>query len=519
MLVHDTPEPSRRSIGIGGFAQEVNTFSPLQTDLTAFAPPTGTILRSRETMTDRLASDCPPAGFIPVVEESGFAASIAVDAFAAPSGTIVQSVYEKIRDELVTGLLAIPNPAGFLVSLHGAAVADGYPDPEGDIVTRLRAARPDIPIGLVLDHHAGVSEALVAASDVIVGFKTEPHIDTKSCGERAARVVIDLIEGKLERIDRCLVRLPLMLPTENLLTTRGPLSAIMQHVLELTDQENVVDISLFPGFCYSDSPATGASVLAQTRAAPDLARELAIEIADELWQKGSEFWLPLASPSEAVERALRSQRTPVVLVDKADHPGAGGVGDDSLLLRLLCQSGATSTVVAPLHDPRSVERAIAIGVGGSGPFSLGGLYTGEPFTCEARVRLLSDGHYEALGPVDHGAHLSNGRTAVLEIGGVEAVVCEGRSGLNDPEQLRRVGIEPTRRRILCIKGLGTFRAAFESIVDEIILVDGEGPAPQRLVTLPYRHVQRPIDPLDADVAFDAAAVATLIPGRTFRSSR
>jgi microcystin degradation protein MlrC len=129
------------------------------------------------------------------------------------------------------------------------------------------------------------------------------------------------------------------------------------------------------------------------------------------------------------------------------------------------------------------------------------------------VRLLSDGNYEALGPVDHGAHLSGGLTAVLEVGGVEVMVCEGRSGLNDPEMLRRAGIEPSRRRILCIKGLGTFRAAFGSIIGEALMVDGVGAAPQDLASLPYQHVRRPIEPLDNAVDFDASRAALVVHGR------
>ena len=122
------------------------------------------------------------------------------------------------------------------------------------------------------------------------------------------------------------------------------------------------------------------------------------------------------------------------------------------------RSRGDGAVVAPLHDPESVPVPPRSAWAASGTFRIGGRYTGMPFETEARVRLVADGTYEAIGPVDHGAMLSIGRCAVLEIGGVEAVVCEGRSGVNDPELLRRLGIEPTRRRILAIKALGTFRA-------------------------------------------------------------
>lgn len=503
----------RGSVGIAGFLHETNSFSPYLADITAFSGATGILLRGRAEMSARFETDCPAAGFEAVGRQAGYRVVPVVEALAMPSGTIVQDAFESLSNELVAGLLAIENPVAFLLSLHGAAVAEGCDDPEGEIVSRLRAARPSVPIGVVLDHHAGVSEQLVASCDVVVGYKTEPHVDLKDCGESAARVVLDLAMGRPGPIDSCFVRLPMLLPIENLLTTQGPLATLMERALSLAENETVVDISLFPGFAYSDKPAAGASVLVQTWGEPRLANDLAIDLAAEFWERRTEFLKPAEDPEAGVERALRSTRSPVVLVDKADHPGAGGVGDGTLLLRLLDEHEATSTVVAPIHDPESVAHACELGVGASGHFTIGGRYTGSSFETDARIRLISDGRYDAMGPVDHGASLSIGRSAVLEVGGIEVVVCEGRSGVSDPELLRRLGIEPTRRRILCIKALGTFRAAFDPIVGEIIMIDGEGAAPQSLSKLEYRHVKRPIDPLDADVQFDPAAMATLICGR------
>jgi microcystin degradation protein MlrC len=504
------------AVAIAGFWHETNSFSPYLTDLEAFAGATGAVLRGSDAMAGRFATDCPTAGFARAARDADLPLASIVDAYAWPSGTITRSAFASLADEIVDGLLEVADPAAFLLSLHGAAVAEGCADPEGTIVARLRAARPRTPIGVVLDHHAGVSEELVAASDVVVGYKTEPHIDLADCGERAGRIALELARGSIHRIERCFARLPVLLPIENLLTTQGPLAALMSRArLIEAERPEVLDISLFPGFAYSDKPATGSAVLVQTRGDADAARTLAIELAAEFWEHRGEFTRPAERPEACVERALRSADPPVILVDKADHPGAGGVGDSSLLLRLLCRRDATGAVVAPIHDPASVARAAEVGVGRSAHFRIGGRYTGTPFESEARVRLLADGTYEALGPVDHGAMLSIGACAVLEIGGVEAVICEGRSGANDPELLRRLGIEPTRRRILALKALGTFRAAFGPIAGEIIMVDGEGAAPENLAQLPYRQVMRPIEPLDAHVAFDPQVAARLIPSRVW----
>ena len=211
---------------MGAFSHETNSFSPWSTRLDDFGPPNGGMLRGRAAMAERLASDCPVAGFVAEVERSGYEAIPVLDAHAAPSGTIQSDAYRAISVELLEALISTEQVSAFLLSLHGAAAADGCLDPEGDLVTRLRAERPDCPIGVVLEHHAGLSDALVRASDVIVGFKTEPHVDTAACGEKAARVVGRILRGEVERIDRCFIRLPVLLPIENLRTTEGPLREV-----------------------------------------------------------------------------------------------------------------------------------------------------------------------------------------------------------------------------------------------------------------------------------------------------
>ena len=152
-----------------------------------------------------------------------------------------------------------------------------------------------------------------------------------------------------------------------------------------------VDISVFPGFAFSDKAATSASVLVQTNADPYLAASLAAKIADEFWRHRAKFSIAVEPPHSAVGMALTATRTPVILIDKADHPGAGGVGDCSLLLRLLHEAGAQDTVVAPIHDPESVAQAESIGIGTVGQFRIGGRYTGAPYEVAARVHLLAEG--------------------------------------------------------------------------------------------------------------------------------
>jgi len=98
-----------------------------------------------------------------------------------------------------------------------------------------------------------------------------------------------------------------------------------------------------------------------------------------------------------------------------------------------------------------------------------------------------------------------GLAAVLSIGAVRIVVMSRGVTQWDPQLYRSLGLEPSDARITQVKSPAAFRAAYEGLYDEIIIVDAPGAASPNLTALPWRRLGRPIYPLDPDTAFDATA--------------
>jgi microcystin degradation protein MlrC len=491
-----------RRIAVGGFSHESNSFTGIPTKLGDFAEPSGEFVRGEELLNAHKDVNTVVSGLLRGARSSGFTPVPILYAGTCPGGPVEKSTYESIRDELIDGIAGQENLSGVLLALHGAMVAEGYPDPEGDLLARLRERVGDLPIGIVLDMHANLTHTIVDNTDVFVGYKTYPHVDLAESGLKAAALLSRVIDEGVS-VTRHLTWLPVLLPSMNMRTQQGPMADLQRLGSQTCESEPLcLDVSIFGGFPYADVPATGGSVVVSTDNDPALAREISTRLASEFWGRIQDFWVDMKAPSEAVDQAIASTNRPVVLVDASDNPGSGGTGDTTTLLRLLIEKKAPNATVAMIYDPEAVTRAHSTGVGRSAHFDIGGKINpehGAPVSTEAYVRVLSDGKYVKTGPMGQGQRSTLGKSAVLEVDGIEIVVSESRASVNDPEMLRVLGIEPTRRDVLALKVKGHFRAAFGELVGDMIDVDAPGASTFDVTLFNHKNVTRPIYPYDKDV--------------------
>ena len=294
-------------------------------------------------------------------------------------------------------------------------------------------------------------------------------------------------------------------------TNHGPMAEVFTLAKELEREDGVVDVSLLGGFPYADIPKAGVSIVCTTRGDANLAHRCATKAAHALWARRHEFDVRAATAEDAVRRALESPRRPIVLADVADNPASGGVGDHPALLRTALAGGVRNAAAALFYDPDTVGRAVAAGLGGVAEFRLGAKVASEslPLEVRAKVQHISDGRFVTRGPMNRGLKVNLGRTVVLATSRritscltprtVDVVVAERRHSTDDPEMLRMVGIEPTTRDLLILKSKGHFRAAFGPLVADVLDVDTGGVATLDLTRLRFRHVPRPIFPLDDTV--------------------
>jgi microcystin degradation protein MlrC len=274
----------------------------------------------------------------------------------------------------------------------------------------------------------------------------------------------------------------------------------MEEARALESQPGILRVNLLPGFAYADVPQMGPSVVVVTDGDADLARREADRLGAKLWAARHLMAKDLPDAAAAVALALRAEQLPVVLVETGDNVGGGSAGDSTVILAEMLRQGATDGVVC-LYAPKEVKTCVAAGVGQAVAFTVGGKVDrlhGEPVAVTGKVRLLHDGTY-VEPEVRHGGKRVNhmGPTALVEIQGGNLLVL---NSLRHPPfslgQLTCLGIEPSRRRLLVVKAAIAYKVAYAPVAGTVIEVDTPGLTAVNPERFTYRHIRRPMYPLD-----------------------
>ena len=490
-------------IAIGGISHETNTFSTLPTDLALFERRG---VHGGEALIPAFAGTRTiVGGFLDGARSEGFEAVPTMLAEAAPSGTVTAEAFDRLTELLVEGLREAGPVDGVLLELHGAMVAENARDGDAEILRRVRDVVGSIPIVGVLDLHANISDSMVALADALVGYDTYPHVDMYERGLEATAIMTRIVRGGL-RTARALRKPPLMPPLSKQCTTYDtPMRALIELAHQREREPGMVSVTVAAGFPYADVPEAGLGVLAIADGDQARAEAVADEIAALAWKRRHEFVIRCTPVEKALQIAADAPdgaSGPVVLADTADNPGAGAPCDGTILLRGLLDRGVQNAALGALWDPRAVEICRVAGVGANVELLLGGKTDdlhGEPLSVSGRVRLLSDGRFKNLGPMNTGAETRMGPTAVLAVGSVDVVITSNRVQALDAGVFLSQGINPSRKRVLVLKSSVHYRGAFEPLASRVVEVDTPGLSNSDLSRYPYQHVRRPIFPLDAMV--------------------
>jgi microcystin degradation protein MlrC len=483
-------------VAVAGFLHESNTFNPLRADRDAFAAQC--LAFGDAWVAEWRDAHHEVGGFLEAATAEGCLPVPLLMAWATPSGPVADDVFEEVTGRLVEGLRR-ERPDGLLLALHGAMVTASHFDGDGEVLARVRsAAGPDLPVVATLDLHGNVSPRQVEHCDALVAYRTNPHVDQRECGRRAAALLARTLRGEV-RPRQALAKPPLLVNILAQDTSAEPLRSLMAAARDLERQPGVLAASLLPGFAYADVPQMGPSVVVVAEGDESLARRHADSLAERLWAERERLNVAPPDPATAVARALREERLPVVLVDTGDNVGGGSAGDGTVLLAELLRQGATDSVVC-LFAPDEVRQCAAAGVGSEVTLTVGGKVDrlhGEPLTVTGTVRRLHGGTY-AETAVRHGGRRLNhmGPTALVELAGGNLLVL---NSLRHPPfslgQLTCLGIRPVRKRVLVVKAAIAYKAAYAPIAGTIIEADTPGLTAVDPARFAFRHVRRPLYPL------------------------
>lgn len=513
----------RPRILVGAMLHETNTFNLVPTRLGDFE---GRYLcLDAATIRDRLAGTATEiGGFLEAAETRDWDVELAVAAAAGPSGPLDDADWHQLSARL-TG--ANGPFDGVLLALHGAMVTATDRDPEGTLLSALRAIHgPRVPIVATLDMHANLSARMVAAADAMLPYETYPHVDHAACALRAAGVLARLMQapapppgtpgGRLTR--SALLRPPLLDAADHGRTDPpGPMNELLARTRALRQLPGVVAAGLVIGFPWADVADAGPAVLVTVDASatpepatPDPAA-LGLPLAQALWDSRERTQLVFPSAEEAMTLALQGQPgdRPLVLADFADNPSGGAYGDSPNLLRAMLAAGLQNAAFAALADPDAVRAARAAGEGAVLDLTLGGRQAPDltpPLSVTARVLRLHDGGFRCAGPMLRGVEVQMGPSALLEVSGIKVVVASRALAVTDVNLFHTLGIDPAGLTTLALKSRNHHRAAFGPLARQVLLVDAGGIATMKLDTIDYRNLPRPIWPLDPGTRPDAIRI-------------
>jgi microcystin degradation protein MlrC len=423
---------------------------------------------------------------------------------ANPCGLVTREMFEFARDRIVDALAAHPDADGVLLGLHGAMVSEAALDSEGALLEAIRAvAGPRRPIVGTLDLHGNLTPKMVTNADVFFPYESYPHTDCFERGCEAGRCVLKMIRGEIRPVMK-LRQVPVL--AHFVETSAEPHRSLLPRVRRWKETAGVVNAAYLHGFPWSDVPDAGVSVLAVTDGDEDLANRIADDLADAVWQSRDRFQKKLYTPEEAVAIAMQFPGGPVIIADVADNPGGGGSGDSTFILSALKRAGATDVGFAVIADPEAVAQAILAGVGAEVRLSLGGKLappeiSGGPLEIRGTVRTIADGRFCNKGPMMKGLQNHIGRTVVVDSDGVEIIIPEWRMQPFDAEVFRRLGIEPSGKKILVLKSAVHFRASYGEMAKKIIEVDTPEYGTMNFASLPFNNIRRPVYPLDEQVDY------------------
>lgn len=474
----------------GSLATETNTFSPLPTGLASFKEsryfpagqhPDHMTLFAGPLWAARQRS-----------KEQGWQLFEGLVTDAQPGGIITRHAYETLREELLTDLrMALPVDM-VVLGLHGAMVADGYDDCEGDLLQRVRdIVGLNVVVGAELDPHCHLSAAMVAHADLLIAFKEYPHTDIL---ERAFELV-DLCAAMVEKKIKPIAAAVDCEMIVTLRTPREPARGFIDRIKALESTEGVLSVSIAHGFSWGDVPDMGTKVLVYTNDAPEQASLLARQLADELIGMREEFTTPCLDIDEALDNALSIKGGPVVLADTADNAGGGAAGDSTFILRRLVERGIQDAIVGPLWDPLAVRIAFEAGEGAKLAMRLGGKVSplsGAPLDLECTVKAL---HPSLVMTGLSGTPTAMGPCALIHANGIDIVLSTQRNQAFNTDLFTQLECDLGAKKMIIVKSAQHFYESFSKIAKHTIYVDTPGSVPLNLLTLPFQKLKHPKWPI------------------------
>jgi microcystin degradation protein MlrC len=488
------------------FMHETNTFSRVKTDLAVWQR--RDFHRDNEIPAAFRGTRSALGASFEAADKYGWTLIHPISANANPSGTVTDDAFEHIGGAILSATRTGPID-GVLLHLHGAMVVESHEDGEGELLRRLRQILgPGVPVVVTLDLHANVTQAMADNASALIAFRTYPHIDMYERAWQGAELLERTMKGEIKPKTVIATR-PMLYGLDWGRTQRGPMAELIARGEALEAAGTVLAVSICAGFPLADIRDVGPTVTvtidgADPQGQINRGQAIAEEFMDHAWATRDFTTVHMLTVAEAVARCREGKQgdKPLVVADFTDNPGGGGYGDATAFLKGLVEAGVESVAFHAICDPEAVAAGMKAGIGPA-TLTLGGRIDpalgGFPLTLTGEITHLTNGRFIAYGPMGGGVERNYGPSLVFRVGGVDIILITNNGQATDLAQFTSLGIDPARYRTVALKSMQHFRAAFEPIAREVILVHTGALCQVDYTPENYKRVRRPIWPID-DIA-------------------
>jgi microcystin degradation protein MlrC len=491
-------------VGILALIQESNTFLRGATTLDHFR--SELLLTGEDVRTQFKTAHHEIRGFFDGLSRANIEAVPLFAARALPFGTIEAGAFDILLRQMMDQLACAGRLDGLLVAPHGATVAESFPDADGAWLSRVRKMVGDkMPIIGTLDPHGNLSPEIVASTDALVSYRTNPHVDQEDRGLEAANLMVRTLKGEITPVQSACFP-PMAINIERQCTSESPCRELVACFEDIRQRPDVLAASLMLGFPYADVDEMGSSSLVVMNGNRELAQRLADELGREMWKRREGLAGTFLTVEEAVAQASKLPG-PVCLLDMGDNVGGGSPADGTWLAHELFRTGIGPAFVC-LYDPKAVQQAESIGLGRNGTFTIGGHTDdlhGTPLTAEFTVQTLADGRFSE-SEVRHGGftEFDQGRTAILSSDRALTVMLTSRRSLPfSLKQLTSFGLSPQQFQIIVAKGVNAPLAAYREVCPSILRVNTRGVTVADMTQLSYKHRRTPMYPFERGTTWES----------------
>jgi microcystin degradation protein MlrC len=265
----------------------------------------------------------------------------------------------------------------------------------------------------------------------------------------------------------------------------------------LAEKEGIIDAAIWMGYPWADEPRNHGVVMVTGDNEKEV-KSAAEYLAKSFWDVRNEFEFvaPVATLDESLAMALKSDKKPFMISDMGDNPTAGGAGDVTWTLNELLKrpefksANGPSLIYASIPGPDLVEKAMAARVGNQVTGMAGAMVDyrfSPPLTLTGTVEAIFEGDIDA------------GVEVVVKVGSIHVIVTQKRKPYHNESDFTNLGLDPRNTAIVLVK-IGYLVPDLYDMRGDWIMALTPGGVDQDLERLGYKRINRPMFPLDKDMA-------------------